>query len=93
MPWILFKISSDGDACLFRSRYEIGIGLVENKRSWTTAEHELAVEAGAAASVASATVAAGFDRQKQSILIAIGSDFRDFLNLAGCIALSPERLA
>jgi len=39
---------SDGDACLFHSRYEIGIGLVENKRSWTTAEHELAVEAGAA---------------------------------------------
>jgi len=93
MSWTLFKISPDGDAYVFHSWYEIGIGLVENKRSRTAAEHELAVEAGAAASVASAAIAAGFDRQKQSVLIAIGSDFRDFLNLAGCIALSPERLA
>jgi hypothetical protein len=83
----------DGNICSFHSQCEIGIALVENKRSRTAAEDDLAVEAGAAASVAGAAVATGFDRHKQRVLIAIGSDFRDFLNLAGCIALSPERLA
>lgn len=43
--------------------------------------------------MASAAVAAGFDRQKQGILIAIGPDFRDFLNLARRVALAPEHLA
>ena len=43
--------------------------------------------------MASAAVAAGFDRQKQGVLVAIGPDFRDFLNLARRVALAPERLA
>ena len=72
---------------MFHSRYEIGIGLVENKRSWTTAEHELAVEAGAAASVAGSTSL--LDPDPDRVLIAIDPHLDHALDLAGAFALSP----
>ena len=72
---------------------KIGIASVENKLGFIAAERDLAVEARASAGMASAAVATGFDRQKQGVLVAIGPDFRDFLNLARCVALAPERLA
>ena len=72
---------------------EIGIASVENKLGFIAAERDLAVEARAPAGVASAAVAAGFDRQQQGVLVAIGPDFGDFLNLARGVALAPERLA
>ena len=74
-------------------KYEIGFASVENKLGFIAAERDLAVEARAPTGVASATVAAGFDRQQQGVLVAIGPDFGDFLNLARRIALAPERLA
>ena len=74
-------------------KYEIGFASVENKLGFIAAERDLAVEARASAGMASAAVAAGFDRQKQGVLVAIGPDFRDFLNLARRVALAPERLA
>ena len=71
----------------------IGFASVENKLGFIDTEGDLTVEAGASAGVASAAVAAGFDRQKQGVLVAIGPDFRDFLNLARRLALAPKRLA
>ena len=74
-------------------KYEIGFASVENKLGFIAAERDLAVEARASSGMANATVAAGFDCQKQGVLVAIGPDFRDFLNLARRVALAPERLA
>jgi len=71
----------------------IEIASVENKLGFIGAERDLAVEARASASVASAAVAAGLDRKKQGVLVAIGPDFGDLLNLARRVALAPERLA
>ena len=71
----------------------IGMASVENKLGFVASERDLAVEARASAGMTSAAVAAGFDRQQQGVLVAIGPDFGDFLNLARRIALAPERLA
>jgi len=76
---------------LFHSRYEIGIGLVETSVAGPLPRTSCG--RSRSGGQAALPVAAWFDRQKAEVLIAIGSDFRDFLNLAGCIALSPERLA
>ncbi len=73
--------------------FEIGIASIENKLSGSAARRDLTIEAGAAAGMASPPIAAGFDGDQQGVLVAIGPDFDDFLDLAGGIALPPKRLS
>lgn len=73
--------------------FEIGIASIENKLSGSAARRDLTIEARAAARMASSPIAAGLNRDQQGVLVAIGPDFNDFLDLAGGITLPPKRLS
>ena len=63
------------------------------QRRFTVLGNHLPVEAGPASGVASGTVASDANLQPQGVLIAIGAQFDDALQIAGRFTLLPKCVA